>query len=57
VILKIEPRFPVSVVDMLNALRDDNEFERYLAPQTNRINEAYREIEDLNDNELFQKYP
>ena len=53
VILKIEPRFPVSVVDMLNALRDDNEFERYLAPQTNRINEAYREIEDLNDNELF----
>lgn len=53
VILKIEPRFPVSVVDMLNALRDDNEFERYLAPQTNRINEAYREIEDLKDNELF----
>ncbi len=53
VILKIEPRFPISVVEMLNALRDDDEFERYLAPQTNRINEANREIEDLADNELF----
>ena len=53
VILKIEPRFPISVVDMLNTLRDDDEFERYLAPQTNRINEKNREIEDLSDNELF----
>lgn len=53
IILKIEPRFPTSVVDMLNSLRDDDEFERYLAPQTNRINEADREIEDLGDNELF----
>lgn len=54
VILKIEPRFPVSVVEMLNALREDDEFERYLAPQTNRLNEADREIEDLSDNELFR---
>ena len=53
VVLKIEPRFPVSVVEMLNMLRDDDEFERYLAPQTNKINEANREIEDLSDNELF----
>lgn len=53
VILKIEPRFPVSVVDMLNALREDDEFERYLAPQTNRVNDRDREIEDLGDNELF----
>lgn len=53
IILKIEPRFDISVVDMLNALRDDDEFERYLAPQTNRQNEAMREIEDLSDNELF----
>ncbi len=53
VILKIEPRFPVSVVEMLNALRDDDEFERYLAPQTHRLNDADREIEDLRDNELF----
>ena len=53
IILKIEPRFDISVVDMLNALRDDDEFERYLAPQTNRQNEAVKEIEDLSDNELF----
>lgn len=53
VVLKIEPRFPVSVVEMLNALRDDDEFERYLAPQSNRLTESNREIEDLADNELF----
>lgn len=53
IILKVEPRFPISVVDMLNALRSDDEFEHYLAPQTNRLNEANREIEDLRDNELF----
>ena len=53
VILKIEPRFSISVVEMLNALRDDDEFEHYMAPQTNRLNETYREIEDLRDNELF----
>lgn len=53
IVLKIEPRFPVSVVEMLNALRDDDEFERYLAPQTNRLAEATREIDDLIDNELF----
>lgn len=52
-ILKVEPRFPISVVEMLNSLRDDDEFEHYLAPQTNRLNEANREIEDLRDNELF----
>ena len=28
VILKIEPRFNISVVEMLNILRDDDEFER-----------------------------
>lgn len=53
VILKVEPRFPISVVDMLNTLRDDDEFEHYLAPQTNRLNDENQEIEDLRDNELF----
>ena len=28
VILKIQPRFPLSVVDMLNVIREDDEFER-----------------------------
>jgi len=53
IILKVEPRFPVSAVEMLNSLRHDDEFEHYLAPQTNRLNEANKEIEDLRDNELF----
>ncbi len=56
VVLKIEPRFPVSIVEMLNALRDDDEFEHYLSPQTNRLNDSIREIEDLRDNELFHFY-
>lgn len=53
VIIRIEPRFNVSVVEMLNAVRDDDEFERYLAPQTTRMNAADIEIEDLKNNELF----
>ncbi len=53
VILRIEPRFDISVVEMLNALREDDEFERYLAPQTSRINETDKEIGDLKNNELF----
>ena len=52
-ILKIQPRFPLSVVDMLNTIREDDEFERYLAPQTTRIGTADREVEDLISNELF----
>lgn len=53
VILKIEPRFNISVVEMLNILRDDDEFERYLAPQTMRIGDAPKEMDDLMCNELF----
>lgn len=53
IILRLEPRFPVSVVDMLNSLREDDEFERYLAPQTTRIGTIEKEIEDLKSNELF----
>ena len=53
VVLKIEPRFDVSVAGMLNALQDDDEFERYLAPQTVRIGEPRQEADDLIRNELF----
>lgn len=53
VILQIYPRFPLSVVDMLNVIRNDDEFERYLAPQTTRIGASDREVEDLVSNELF----
>lgn len=53
VVLKVQPRFSLSVVDMLNAIREDDEFERYLAPQTTRIGTSDREVEDLISNELF----
>lgn len=53
VILKIRPRFPLTVADMLNAIREDDEFERYLAPQTVRMGAADREVEDSISNELF----
>lgn len=33
-IIKIEPRFLISVVEMLNTIKDDDEFERYLELQT-----------------------
>ena len=53
VILRIEPRFPVSVVEMLNTVKEDDEFESYLAPQTNRLDISNREVDDVKDNELF----
>lgn len=53
VILRVDPRFNVSVVDMLNFIKGDDEFERYLAPQTCRMGDADREIEDLKNNALF----
>ena len=46
-ILKIQPSFPLSVVDMLNAIQEDDEFERFLAPQTTRIGATDLEVEDL----------
>ena len=53
VILKIQPRFSLSAVDLLNAIREDDVIERYLAPQTTRIGNADREVEDLINNEVF----
>lgn len=47
VVLKIEPRFPISVVEMLNTIKDDDEFERYLAPQTVRISTIEKDVENL----------
>lgn len=53
VVLKIEPRFPLSVVEMLNKIKDDDEFERYLAPQTIKISTDEKDVENLDKNELF----
>ncbi|MGE6753642.1 5-methylcytosine restriction system specificity protein McrC [Rossellomorea sp. NPDC071047] len=56
VILKIEPRFSLSVIDMLNYIRSDDEFERYLAPQNIKQNQEEKEINSLEMNELFHFY-
>lgn len=59
VILKIEPRFNVSLTDMLNEIRNDEEFERYLSPQTIGFNSKVEDLEDLEDldsNEIFHFY-
>ncbi|WP_096200030.1 5-methylcytosine restriction system specificity protein McrC [Bacillus sp. FJAT-45350] len=55
-ILKVQPRFNLSVIEMLNFIRTDDEFDRYLAPQTVRRNQADKEIESLEMNELFYFY-
>ena len=53
IILKIEPRFSVSVVKMLDMIKEDDEFERYLAPQTVRLSSTSKDVEDLQSNEVF----
>lgn len=53
VILKIEPRFKVSVPDMLNFVSSDEEFETYLAPQTTN-NTKQGKAEDTINNKLFR---
>lgn len=52
-LLKVVPRFEVTVVEMLNYIRDDNEFDRYMAPQTVSNRHQDKEIEDLDRNEIF----
>ncbi|MBW9151458.1 McrC family protein [Clostridium estertheticum] len=53
VILRVEPRFPLSIVKLLNYIKNDDEFDRYLAPQTTRYNESEKDIESLSKNEIF----
>lgn len=52
-LLKVVPRFNIAIVDLLNYISDDDEFDRYLAPQT--ISNLHHEkgIESLNQNEIF----
>lgn len=53
VILQVEPRFSLSIVELLNYIKDDDEFDRYLAPQTSRYNAYDKDIESLSQNEVF----
>lgn len=53
VILIVEPRFSLSIVQLLNYIKDDDEFDRYLAPQTSKYNASDKNIESLSENEVF----
>jgi 5-methylcytosine-specific restriction endonuclease McrBC regulatory subunit McrC len=52
-ILKINPRFPLSVMELLDYIKGDDEFERYLAPQTASKKQSDQEVDSLEKNELF----
>lgn len=53
VVLNIKPRFSLSVIEMLNYIRTDDEFDRYLAPQSIRQNQRDQVVESWEKNELF----
>lgn len=52
-LLKVIPRFNVSVVELLNYVHDDDEFDRYMAPQTISNRQYDKSIEAIDKNELF----
>ena len=52
-IIKVVPRFMVTVVELLNYIRDDDEFDRYMAPQTVSIRQRDKDIEAIDKNEIF----
>ena len=52
-IIKVVPRFNVTVVELLNYIRDDDEFDRYMAPQTVSNRHREKDIEAIDRNEIF----
>ena len=52
-LIKVVPRFNVTVVEMLNYIRDDDEFDRYMAPQTVSNRHKEKDIEAVDKNEIF----
>ena len=52
-LIKVVPRFNVTVVEMLNYIRDDDEFDRYMAPQTVSNRHKEKDIESVDKNEIF----
>ncbi|MDE5932857.1 MAG: hypothetical protein K2H40_10320, partial [Lachnospiraceae bacterium] len=52
-LIKVVPRFNVTIVELLNYIRDDDEFDRYLAPQTISNRHQEKEIEAIDRNEIF----
>jgi 5-methylcytosine-specific restriction endonuclease McrBC regulatory subunit McrC len=56
IVIKIDPRFDISTIEMLELIKDDDEFDRYLAPQSIRLNDNDSEINAIEDNEIFKFY-
>lgn len=52
-LLKVVPRFDVTIVELLNFIREDDEFDRYMAPQTISNRHQDKEIEEIDRNEIF----
>ncbi|HAI91073.1 MAG TPA: hypothetical protein DCM21_00765 [Butyrivibrio sp.] len=52
-LIKVVPRFNVTVVELLNYIRDDDEFDRYIAPQTISNRHKEKDIEAIDKNEIF----
>lgn len=52
-LLKVVPRFNATVVELLNYIRDDDEFEPYMAPQTTSNRHYDKSIEAIDKNEIF----
>lgn len=52
-LIKVVPRFNVTVVELLNYIRDDDEFDRYMAPQTISNRHKEKDIEAIEQNEIF----
>lgn len=52
-LLNVIPRFNVTVVELLNYIRDDDEFDRYMAPQTISNRHKEKDIEAIDRNEIF----
>jgi 5-methylcytosine-specific restriction endonuclease McrBC regulatory subunit McrC len=52
-LLKVVPRFNVKVIELLNYIKDDDEFDRYMAPQTISNRNREKDIEAIDRNEIF----
>lgn len=52
-LLKVVPRFNVTVIELLNYIKDDDEFDRYMAPQTISNRHREKDIEAIDRNEIF----
>ncbi len=52
-LLKVVPRFNVTVIGLLNYIKDDDEFDRYMAPQTISNRHKEKDIESIDRNEIF----